>query len=242
MITFNGVTSDSLGLIVERFPARPLTTRKQYIYKIPARNGDLIIDENAFENYDQAYDVYVKPNFPANMKAIAKWLLGPNGYAQLIDSYDNEQTYRNARFVGGVQVLNALNKYGKATITFNCCPQRYLITDETVSGTFGDTLTIPTHADMMPGYPLITITGWESNDAGKIETDDITITIPAQSTNIGNIMIDFEMHTVKGMAVPLSAVTVVGKWTTLDDGDTIVTTLTNGTAHPVSVNPRRWYL
>lgn len=57
--------------------------------------------------------------------AIAEWLLATDGYCILEDSYDPEY-YRYAMYVGPMEITNILNKGGKATIEFNCLPQKYL--------------------------------------------------------------------------------------------------------------------
>ena len=137
--TFNGVNSADMGLFVERYPERPFPSRKQSTYNIHGRSGDLIVDENAFSNTTQSYEVFIlggSAGFQAKATAIAHWLLSPVGYADLTDSYDST-IYRKARFTGGVSFLNALNKYGKATITFDCCPQRYPSTPESLNGVLG---------------------------------------------------------------------------------------------------------
>jgi phage-related protein len=78
--TFNGINSDAMGLFVERYPERPFPSRKQSVYSIKGRSGDLIVDENAFTNVTQTYEVYIlggSAGFQAKATAIANWLLSP---------------------------------------------------------------------------------------------------------------------------------------------------------------------
>ena len=245
--TFNGINSDSMGLFVERYPERPFPSRKQSTYNIHGRSGDLIVDENAFSNTTQSYEVFIlggSAGFQAKATAIAHWLLSPVGYADLTDSYDST-IYRKARFTGGVSFLNALNKYGKATITFDCCPQRYPSTPESLNGVLGDTFTIPSVPELMNGLPLIAISNWVKNDtSGKVETDTLEITIPTIGTNQTRIYIDFETRTIyNATGYRVNSAVISGTWETLGSGNTIVTTKTAGTTTPtIEVLTRRWYV
>lgn len=254
--TFNGINSDDMGLFVERYPERPFPTRKQSVYDVHGRSGSIIVDENAFKNVTQTYEVYIKggsAGFQAKASAIANWLLTPTGYANLTDSY-NTTVYRKARFTGGVSFLNALNKYGKATISFDCCPQRYPSTPETLSGVFGDSFTVPNVTGIMNGYPLITFTDWYTNwTKGTIQTDSILITLPRTTNHQPGITIetttlyvDFEKQIVyDGWGYVVDSVTISGEWKPVSSNETIITTDTSGSGFPaptIEVQTRRWYL
>lgn len=245
--TFNGINSDTMGLYVEKYPDRPFPSRKQNVFQIHGRSGDLIVDENAFSNVTQNYEVFIlggSQGFQARASAIANWLLSPVGYADLTDSYD-PTVYRKARFIGGIEFVNSLNKYGKATIAFDCCPQRYPVTPETLNGVLGDTFTIPNTAYLVNGLPLISINNWVANNtSGTIVSGGLTITIPKLSTNENTIFVDFETRTIFNDAGDrITDATVSGTWSALGSGDTIVTTKTTGSSTPtIEVKTRRWYL
>lgn len=252
--TFNGINSDTMGLFVERYPERPFPSRKQSTYAIKGRSGDLVVDENAFSNVTQNYEVYIKGGsvgFQAKASAIAHWLLSPNGYVNLTDSYD-PTVYRKARFTGGVSFLNSLNKNGKATISFDCCPQRYPVTAEKLTGNLGDTFTIPTVPGIMDGYPLIVISDWITMlTKGTIETDTLEITIPLVDDHQQGVIqrpttitIDFEERTIiDGDGYVVDGATITGTWDALGSGSTIVTAQTAGSTVPtIEVFTRRWYL
>lgn len=242
--TFNGICSDDLGLIVERYPSRPFPKRKVDSYSVAGRSGDLLIEQDAWSNVTQEYAVFINGNFQQNAQAIAYWLLNANGYCVLTDSYDNSSTYRMARYIGGVQFLNALNKYGKATITFDCCPQRYPTTEEILEGNFGSTFTFPSHTNMQKGLPLLTIPSLTMDASGIIETDTLRIVIPAQSSTINSVFVDWETQSVGTLQYGkrVSAVSISGTWKPLGDGDEIETTLETGSGITIRVNTRRWYL
>ena len=243
---FNGISSDTMGLYVEKFPPRPFPSRKVETFDVPGRSGDLVIDQNAYTNTIQEYEVFIKggsEGFQAKAEAIAAWLLGVKGYADLVDEYD-PTIYREARFIGGISFVNSLNRFGRATLTFSCKPQRYKMNQQTIlSGVIGDTFTMPIVTGAQPGLPLITITDFLIDTAATIETDTLRIVIPGQTALKRSIYIDFETQTIAARATPLHAVSISGTWEPLGDLDTIVTTLDAGSTAPtVRIQPRRWFV
>ena len=242
--TYNGQSSDDFGLYVERYPPRPFPSRKTDVYSVPGRSGNLIVDENAFTNTVQEYEVYISGGsvgFQKRAELIARWLLGSGGYATLTDEYD-PTIYREARFLGGVNWQNALNRFGRATLTFDCKPQRYPIEQTTLTGVIGDTFTLPTVPGAMPGKPFITITDFIADTSCIIETSSLTITIPGQETLKRNIYIDFETQSIYARQTPLALVSIVGKWAPMGDGAQIMTTLETGNASRIAIEPRRFYI
>ena len=202
--TFNSISSDTMGLIVEKYPPRPFPARKVNIFNVPGRNGDLIVDQNAFENVIQEYEVYIKGGaFQTKASAIANWLLSPACYQRLEDSYD-PTVYREARFVGGVDFINSLNKYGRATIQFDCKPQRFPITPEVLTATITSSstvnVTVP-NSDGMFGCPLILFergvsTGSHKVRAGIASTNGMEIEMYIVTNNAaGAVYLDFENAT-----------------------------------------------
>ena len=128
MITWDGITSDSLNCIVERYPVYTVPRRKQSAISVPGRNGDLLLQQQAYSNYIQAYDVYLSgprngSKIPEVAQAVAAWL-NVGGYRKLVDDY-TPGSYRMAFFQGPLEIENTLNLYGRATIEFTCKPQRY---------------------------------------------------------------------------------------------------------------------
>lgn len=126
MIWFNGRSSDDFRLIVQRYPDVIIPTRKNEKVSVPGRNGDILIQQDAWENVVQRYEFYVSAEqtrlTPITHK-IAEWLC-VKGYQKLEDSYFLD-TFRLAAFNGGLEISNILNRFGRATIEFDCRPQRF---------------------------------------------------------------------------------------------------------------------
>lgn len=134
MIIFNGVSSDEVGVIVEHYPRVIFPKRKVEVYNIPGRNGDHIIDQEVYENYDQPYEIFLESKDRGGLEAtipkIASWLLSGTGYCRLEDSYFPE-FYRMAYVPDAHEFLSYFNEYGRGTLKFNCMPERWYKSGET---------------------------------------------------------------------------------------------------------------
>lgn len=134
MIIFNGISSDEVGVIVEHYPRVIFPKRKVEVYNIPGRNGDRIIDQEVYENYDQPYEIFLESKDRGGLEAtipkIASWLLSGTGYCRLEDSYFPE-FYRMAYVPDAHEFLSYFNEYGRGTLKFNCMPERWYKSGET---------------------------------------------------------------------------------------------------------------
>lgn len=172
--TWNGVSSDSLNLIIRKEPGINSPRRKYDKFSVPGRNGDYINMQDAWEDGTQEYEITFGKGFGSydiNAAAhdVASWLYGVNGHAQLSDSYDPDFV-REAYFIGPLDVENRLCKYGTAKISFGCKPQRFYASGlEFVSfGYYGDL----TNPSVFTAHPIIKVTTTEHprslfNPAGR---------------------------------------------------------------------------
>ena len=170
MIWLDNVCSAEFKLFVEKFPERPVPKRKFEKFSIPGRSGDVVIAEDAWDNVVQPYDVYLSAegaDLAASAAAVVQWLFAP-GVRRLEDDYAPE-VFREARFLGPTTLENILNDFGRATLQFDCAPQRFLKSGEMpIPMTNQMTLANPT---IYPAQPLLTF----SADEGD------TLTIGAQT-------------------------------------------------------------
>lgn len=176
MISWAGKTSDTLCVIVEHYPIRVLPERVQTATEIAGRNGALLMVDGNWQNYEQEYEVYIsaeKRGLVRAARAVAEWLTAPVGYQRLEDSYEPD-VYRMAFYEGGQDIESILNRFGRATISFNCKPQRFLKSGEaTKSFTAAGSLTNITKFDALP---MITVYG---SGAGTVTVGGITVTLSA---------------------------------------------------------------
>lgn len=226
--TFNGINCESYGMYVEKYPSRPFPKRKVTSYNILGKSGDLIVDHGGYENVIQEYEVFVKGSgstFQNALSAIAKWLLSNSpapGYAQLRDDYD-PSVYREARVVGGEVFLNSLNRFGRATLQFDCKPFRYPYPAESIALPLNTVVTVPSN-QLIGNKPLITIKNinYAQNEkiqlqwriAGLGSWNNLTI-LPGYDKS--TVYVDFELKTayvvdnLLKVSIPITP-PVTGNW------------------------------
>ena len=246
--TFDNINCETMSLYVETYPPRPVPVRKSTSYSVIGRNGDLIVDHNSFENTTQEYEVFVKytagVTFQEWVSAVAKWLIGKAGYLELKDSYD-PNTYRLARVANAFQFMNSLNKFGKATLQFDCKPQRFPLPTTPTTYRIGQNYTYTVDAGLMPALPKMTITGIGAGDSFTItDPNGNTIVVPTRSSSIATLIIDWETQMIYDEAPgdPPALATATGPWDTIDGGETIITTNDAGNSPTFIVEERRFYL
>lgn len=127
-VIYNGRSSKDVGLEVETFPEYQAPKRSYEKVHIPGRNGDLLMDGGSWENGVRSYLISIgsfkRPYFEM-ANSVAEWLNSATSYARLEDSYEPEY-YRLAIYTNEFALSNLFNHGGKATIEFDCKPQRFL--------------------------------------------------------------------------------------------------------------------
>lgn len=155
-ITWNGISSDTLGLTVEKYPKLNRPARKYTVADVPGRNGSAYILQNAWSEVIQSYEISAKSPV-ASFKGVAEWLASANGYAVLQDSYD-PTIYRMAVCVNPFEVETALNRAGRALIQFNCRPERYIANTQDIVVNSGASASIQNSTNH-EAHPLLKIEG-----------------------------------------------------------------------------------
>lgn len=147
-IIFNGTSSQDFGLVVEKVPSSVHASRRGNLISIPGRNGVIVREDGSFDTYAQEYDIWFSElkeygNRSAYDMArdIAVWLLGASGFCRLEDDFEPEH-YRLARYSGALDVEMTLLQCGKARLTFDFQPQRYLKSGENAISYEGDSTTV----------------------------------------------------------------------------------------------------
>lgn len=194
IISWNGQRSDQFGITIENFPSYTKPERKRDIFSVPGRNGDIILMHDAWENVLQKYEIFAgngkRGAVSGGFSRVADWLYGPSGYCELWDDFDPDH-YREAYFAGPFDVVPSLvGRTGRATISFNCKPQRFLmIGKEPVKFTETGVIHNPTAYSAKPlinikGGPLVT-------NLTTLQIWNRTITLTAFPSS-GELVIDCE--------------------------------------------------
>lgn len=202
VITYNGKNSSDYGLIIERCPAPNKPARRGTVLQIPGRNGSLVIEDGTYENVTLKFDVHISAD-PEGIynraSGIAQWLLRSIGYQELSYSYEPD-TFRLARFAGPLDIETILLYDGRATLEFDCYPQRYLSSGNvysnydnlaqagsvTIVNTFGTT-----------AKPMIKVTGkghvaLAFSNASSNDTTEVGISF--SESQVQTIILDCDLH------------------------------------------------
>ena len=131
-LIYNGESSADYDLLVGAQNTFNAPKRSVTKYTIPGRNGDLIKDNGCFENASMAYTIVCKNRFESLADSISAWLKSPTSYCRLEDSHHPEY-YRMGLVTDAITyTTGTLNHSAKATVTFDCKPQKWLIEGERV--------------------------------------------------------------------------------------------------------------
>lgn len=134
IIVFNNISSQDYHIQVEHPPGYEIPERDFDVIHIPGKSGDVFIDKGSYKNVNRTYQIAVsaiEEDFTTRANCISEWLHSASGYARLEDSYEPEY-YRMAAYKNSLTIENLLNQAGRATIAFNCKPQRFLKSGERV--------------------------------------------------------------------------------------------------------------
>lgn len=126
--------------------------------EITARNGDILSDENCFDNGKVKYKVTAiadNNDMQFLTKKIKWWLQGEAGYFPLSDTYDANYYYL-ACYDGNIDFDVKLCKLGSTTLTFNVKPFRYsFVGQQEISITAAATITNPEFWESKPYIKII---------------------------------------------------------------------------------------
>lgn len=167
--TLDGVDSRDFGIYISgqgTFGA----PRKAYTYhSVPGRSGDLIGSEKRFENLELHYPAFIYANFRQNISGLRNFLLSRDGYVRLEDTY-NPDEFRLASYTGEfAPEVTKRNDAGSFDLVFNCMPQRWLKSGETViTGSPADIQ----NNTQFPARPLIRVYGY-----GTLYVGGLTVVI-----------------------------------------------------------------
>ena len=190
LIVFGGERSDNYGMVVSAPPSFERARRKQTIFSVPGRSGNVVFQEDAWEDVPRTYDVFIDENIQEDsggnivsgtlserVNNFEAMLNSKNGYQRLTDNFEPDY-YRLALYSGGDTFTNELLTVGRATLNFTCNPKRFLVSGETgIVVANGDTLANPTR---FASKPLI-----------KIEATNKTVSVAINGKTITAEVADY---------------------------------------------------
>lgn len=231
-LTYNGESSADYGLLVGAQKSYDVPKRDVTKYTIVGRNGDLIKDNGRFENAQIEYVLVCKNQFETMSDSISAWLKNPTTYCELVDSHHPDY-YRMALVTSAISYeTGTLNRSAKATVTFECKPEKYLTSGKTAKKyTAATTITNPTR---FASKPLLRVFG---TGAGTVKIGAYTVKISTIASSYIDIDCDI-MDCFKGNTNLNSAVTLSNGFPELVSGKNELSF--NGNITAVEVTGRWW--
>lgn len=173
--TFNGISSKDYGVYITGEAVYNAPERDVEVIAVPGRNGAFVRDNGRFENIVVSYPAGMfgdqQSDFAEGISDLRNALAATKGYCRLTDEY-NPDEYREAVYKGGLEVSPVqMGRAGEFNITFECKPQRFLVSGETAEtiAQSGDDITNPT---LFNAHPLLEVDGY-----GEIGINDDTVEI-----------------------------------------------------------------
>lgn len=184
VITFNGKPSSDYGVFVETYPDYEFPERDYETVEIPGKNGALLMDNKRYKNCKSSYNLAVadlETDLPVLANKLASWLHSATGYARLTDTYE-PLYYRKACFKDSGTITNIINHGGRIRVSFDCKPERFLISGETpiTDISSGSTIVNP---EPYPSKPLIKIIG---RGPGILNINDYVVNIKNTELSLGD--------------------------------------------------------
>lgn len=210
--------------------------RKFRKISVPGRNGDIVYQQDAFDNVKIKYRICSGKNSDVNdaWREIAEDLF-LDGYQKLKDVTDATH-FRLAVFNGPIDAEYYWKQTGRAEIEFDSRPERFLDSGDSYTGYSASpiTLTNPTGFAAKPSIQ-VNIT---SGGSGTVTIGEKTITI----TNypVTYLVLDSESQDARGTNSTNRNKWVSGDYPILEPGDNTVTF--SGDITSIRIKPRWWEL
>ena len=193
-VFFNGRNAQDLGIIVEELPSYYYAERAFNHKQVNGKNGDVILDTGRYENVKKIYKVACydpSRNFYESAVALSTFLHSAGSdYIRLEDSYE-PSSYRMAIYEETNEIENLLGKAGRCEITFNCMPQRFLLSGD-------EEITIP-----FSGYSIYNPTAFDAKPMIRIQGTG-TVTINGRSVQVtendNDMLVDCENQNAKDLS------------------------------------------
>lgn len=231
VIEFNGVTSSSLGIIVDGYYAKGTPQRRISTVTVPGKNGTVVEDEGAFENSTQEYTLYWLPDKTTD-SAVLNWLRQDGYYDWKHSSMPDY--IQKARAILSSQINNYRDCYHELTVTFSLKPEMYLVSGmETVTLTGSQKFRNPTPHE---AKPKITVYG-NTDSPSKITVGNQVLTVNLIEECL---VLDCELQEAYKGAVNKNN-TVSGEFPVFPGGAVSEVLFTGGITK-VEIQPRWWDL
>lgn len=130
-LIINGYDLSDYGVFISRKDKFNAPKRRFTTITVPGRNGELIQDDNSWENIDITYECYIENRAKDILPYIKELILRVPGYLRIEDTI-NPYEFREGIYSKGLDDIDTsiYIKQAKFKLTFNCKPQRFLQSGE----------------------------------------------------------------------------------------------------------------
>lgn len=206
-LSFDNVSSRGYGVYITGEAVYDAPERAIEMVSIPGRNGAVALDMGRFENIEVTYPAGIfadnETQFATAISNFRNLLCSKRGYRRLADEYHPNE-YRMAIYKSGLEVDPAQLRAGEFNITFECKPQRFLLSGETaVTVANNESVNNPT---LFPANPLLAVKGY-----GAISFNGFRINLDAGAMGYTEIENPFSF------SIPLSKQLTSSQFNATDD-------------------------
>ena len=230
-LSFNNTSSKTYGVYITGEAVYNAPERDIEMITIPGRNGAIAMDYGRFQNIEVTYPAGIfassEADFRTAISDFRNFLCSKTTYVKLTDDY-NPDEYRMALYKSGLEVDPTMLRAGEFNITFECKPQRFLTSGDTVTTmTASGSISNPTNFD---SKPLLVVTG-----TGTLTVNGVQITFTASPTTVDcEAMEAYNGTTSRNGSITLSP----NRFPVLSPGSN---TITKGSGiSQVKITPRWW--
>lgn len=188
-LTFDGVNSLDSGVYITGEAVYNAPERQVNMVTVPGRNGTLALDQGRFENIEVTYPAGCfaddQTAFAEKVRNLRNEFASRVSYKRLSDTYHPDE-YRLGVYKSGLEISPVrYNSAGQFDITFDCKPQRFLVSGETaLVFTANGEIENPT---LFASKPLLVVTG-----VGTINIGAYVLTVESGGSSSQVINIDCE--------------------------------------------------
>lgn len=157
----DGVDLSTYGVYITGTGTFGAPSRKLELTDVPGRNGALVGIDKSYNNISVSYPCFIYTSLETNMAGLRAFLLSRSGYVKITDDYHTGE-YRMGIYDGPfTPTIQKTGDAGSFTLTFDCMPQRFLDSGDTIITGLknGGTITNPTRFNALPIIYLTKVAG-----------------------------------------------------------------------------------
>lgn len=228
-LTFGGISLADFNCYYDGREMWRKPRRRVERFSVAGKNGDLLIDDESYDNIVRPFNCYINGNFPQNYTNLINELSEVEGYARF-ETTEEPDIFCMASLYSEIQPdLWQFNDKGTFTLEFDFKPQKWLKSGE-MAIYVDDSISV-FNMTSQNAKPLIEVTG-----TGSITINNSVLTL---ANNTSTVFIDCEMENAyEGTINRNPDLTIVGGFPVLVPNENAVSV----SGCTINLIPRWWRL